>query len=1761
MVVVQLSLILCGVLIPACYAKDYWYAVTPNVFRLNHEETVVVGVLGNTENKNVQIKLLLGDVIIAQGQAYVKGQDNSDTITMKVTAENVIQYQELAGPKKKDQKPTHVTMVADFPDGSQSSREIVIGYKSGYLIVQTDKPLYTPREDVNVRVLAMDESLKPILDQNVYIDIRTPSSDVAGGAEVMTVDRKTFTGSKTGFYRHKFSLPPYPQIGEWTIRAYLPGKYDTETIVPFEVKEFVLPTFGVKITSSDEYILEDMEEVKVKIDATYVYGKKVQGSAGLQFSIVEDNGAKNEVFTKTRNDLINGLTEFTIDVGDLIDARGGGFPENARLLLEADVIEDATGKEEKSSEDFLVFTKSPFRFDLSRSKNTYRPGMSYYLKIDMTFVNGRTAAKQRIKIRYYEENEEKQMAKDEYITNDKGQLMEPVSTGNHQQQLHFHVHPIDYPGEATDFHVKPYNGNNQMVVEKVERDNAPFIRAYTNMNPVNQFTGIMMMIVSRGEIVYNKFNVPTNEINMRMENDIPQKISPGARLLAFYVDTNGDAIVADSTKFAVDPMCRGEPLTLKTEETTLDPGATGKLTVTGPSDMWVGFNIMDKALLLLNSDNILKHDTIFQALDSHDLGCGAGSGMNAEEIFKNAGLTILTNANADQAALRRTSEHCDKAKRRRRRSASPLKCHPKMHNCCEIGELLADGLLEWKDNQLDHRNIVVDLNPREDCMAKAMAIRRKKHITHECITSIYKFCLEKLASELRDQGLEGRSIFADDEQYKKDVNALIELGSFLTKRSNFETSFFFEEHQLSQGGPLKRSVKFRDSITEWSVQAIGLSATEGACIAESVDVKTFKKFFIQLDLPYKATRFERFNIKATVFNYNDQRQRASVYLKGADGLCYGTSPGKNSPRTLVELEPNSAKTLSFSVIPLVAGDIPVTVSAFVSSNTSGKADVIEKKLHVVNEGIMETKQIHVCLDPNNQMEACRNSPQVTANDPVHGDRPARTYNLDLALPKTALTGTGSATAYVESNIMDAVVATLLDGVDKMFTEPKYCGEQTMIMTAPIVYGMHYLKQTGQETAENEQQGTAWIKIGISREISEFQKIDGSYGAWQHWPTSLWLTAFVAKVFCQAEKVVDGVVVKESLQRTLNYIANNQKGTGYFVDNNPVIHKEMQGVLGQGDRKEDPSLTSFVLIALQECPERTEPVQDAVSNAQSYLEVLPAGNFQNKYLLAITTYALALSNSKHKGTFKNLLLEAVTERENMMYWSDHDGNEATAADVETTAYALLAFLKFDDIRTSGKIVTWLTGQRKAIGVWYTTQDTVVALQALAEYSVRTYNREVNLDIEIRNDQTLHKVSVTNDNALLQKVIPELLVKGTNNQFKVTVSGSGTARMNIELRWNRKALPNEKCYFDVSPIEINEVNPAFAGSSKDRFLIKDQPCNVCGRCPGDDIDNENEGIDYNDVDDAIHNRRKKREADVETPQKCVTFEVKTVDDDKSLMSIVKVNLETDVKAIEDDFKELMTNGVIDRYEMPEDGKSFVIFYINEISQVPRKFIFRLEDNFQGSTVSRQPATVVVYDYYKPEKKCIKPYGIGDNHGQEVGFRCDENNDQCECLQSQCSSPVDEELFDYTVKFSKLSRDKKAQTTKPTDMVANYACNLEKANFVYKVTIEETTFDAKVNMRYATAVIDSVILAGKENQNPDDEITLEWKLMCKHPDLKVGKTYYIVGKDPTIYNGDNNAKEPRYELMGTTLVIDPSFKPILRTVMNRFENQMADNQGCQD
>ncbi|KAH3898480.1 hypothetical protein DPMN_022713 [Dreissena polymorpha] len=66
--------------------------------------------------------------------------------------------------------------------------------------------------------------------------------------------------------------------------------------------------------------------------------------------------------------------------------------------------------------------------------------------------------------------------------------------------------------------------------------------------------------------------------------------------------------------------------------------------------------------------------------------------------------------------------------------------------------------------------------------------------------------------------------------------------------------------------------------------------------------------------------------------------------------------------------------------------------------------------------------------------------------------------------------------------MGEPINCVLEGVDKMFHEPIGCGEQNMIRTAPIVYGMYFLKQTGTMEAKHEDSGTTKMRNGITRQL-------------------------------------------------------------------------------------------------------------------------------------------------------------------------------------------------------------------------------------------------------------------------------------------------------------------------------------------------------------------------------------------------------------------------------------------------------------------------------------------------------------------------------------------------------------------------------------------------------------------------------------------------------------------------------------------------------
>lgn len=94
----------------------------------------------------------------------------------------------------------------------------------------------------------------------------------------------------------------------------------------------------------------------------------------------------------------------------------------------------------------------------------------------------------------------------------------------------------------------------------------------------------------------------------------------------------------------------------------------------------------------------------------------------------------------------------------------------------------------------------------------------------------------------------------------------------------------------------------------------------------------------------------------------------------------------------------------------------------------------------------------------------------------------------------------------------------------------------------------------------------------------FRKPNGSFSAFRNRGSSVWLTAFVAKVFCRASPFfTDSETFREASADAVDWLLTKQGREGSFEETKPILHKSLLG--GVKGRK---ALTAFVTLALDEC---------------------------------------------------------------------------------------------------------------------------------------------------------------------------------------------------------------------------------------------------------------------------------------------------------------------------------------------------------------------------------------------------------------------------------------------------------------------------------------------------------------------------------------------------------------------------------------------------
>ncbi|RVE75125.1 hypothetical protein OJAV_G00013740 [Oryzias javanicus] len=598
-----------------------------------------------------------------------------------------------------------------------------------------------------------------------------------------------------------------------------------------------------------------------------------------------------------------------------------------------------------------------------------------------------------------------------------------------------------------------------------------------------------------------------------------------------------------------------------------------------------------------------------------------------------------------------------------------------------------------------------------------------------------------------------------------------------TVRTNFPETWIWDLVSVGSSGSTSLEKTVPDTITKWAAGAFCVSPA-GFGVAPNVGLTAFQPFFVSLSLPYSVVRGEVFTLKATVFNYLPKCIMVKVTLSNSDQFTFKNCDG--CVYSSVCLCGEESKTFSWIVTPTALGDVTLKVSAeaqrsrkkcgneAVTVPTEGRIDTVINALLVEAEGLPQMVSHNVFLCP--------------ANGPV-------SKNISLEIPEDFVSGSERASVSVVGDLMGRAMKNL----DKLLAMPYGCGEQNMLLFAPNIFILDYLNSTGQLKDSTLKTAVGYLESGYQRELN-YKHDDGSYSAFGMSDPSgnTWLTTFVMKSFNAAKEYI--FVDPKSIEDARTWLSGLQKPDGCIDSVGKLFHNGMKG--GVSD---DVSLTAYVAAAMLELDgNATDPV---VQNCLNCLERATEGNITNLYTIALMAYTFTLAGDEDmRSNLITLLDQLSTNEGGSIHWK-RDGASDTDLDsveVEMTSYVLLALLSGPSLPDFGLdyaagIVRWLAQQQNPFGGFSSTQDTVVALQALAKYASATYSPEGSTTVTVTSAGGLNKqFTVNKENRLLYQ---EESLSEIPGEYTIKAEGQSCVLAQISLFYNIPP-PSDFSAFQIS-----------------------------------------------------------------------------------------------------------------------------------------------------------------------------------------------------------------------------------------------------------------------------------------------------------------------------------------------------------------------------
>uniref|UniRef100_T1IN02 CD109 antigen n=1 Tax=Strigamia maritima TaxID=126957 RepID=T1IN02_STRMM len=1261
--------------------------------------------------------------------------------------------------------------------GTVFANETNLEFSSRFLtvLIQTNRPVYNRLQIVRFRIILITTDLKPYTDP-VEVSILDPNGFVM---------RRWFSAySNVGTVTLHFTLPSDPVQGYWTILVTAQNQEEKKLIL---VEKYWPARFEVNV-NLPTFLLDSDRFIRGSIQANYTYMySPVMGNATVQLSVQPNRYTYNVKPEKTvvMEEYVpwfNGTYDFFFSVDRLLHS----VPQLDGTLVKVEAfVFDKFMEMQNSGFAMASITNSSIslRF-LGSSAKVFKPGMPFETLVavsyhDLVPLPLRKIGNSRLEVvttATMRSGSRVQLAPYNERIYDSGVFKIKFTPPFDATMLAIRAIYSDIEGDrvTAETVAVTYFSPDRRYMHVYTSTNNPKIGEYiifhvrTNFY-VKSFHYLILakdIIVTSGEEIMETVTQKIKTFAVPVSGEM----APSCRIVVYHVAKDRE-IISDSLTVPIDAVSRYE---IKME---LNPykdktGETIELRVSGDSGAFFGVSVMDAETFKLQGGNELSPALVSEMMHTFDNDYKrlnkmlwtsregepdkrayyqtTNYGVDNNRTFNMAGLVVFTDANITQLP-----DLCFK-------ELGLFSC---MDGNCYRSDQKCNGKWECPTG-FDEADCGVDIAAIN---LKDFRLTRKNHM---------------------------------DRFYDPDYGdwAWISFNLAPEGRERFPI------------GPVPRRP------AKWILNAISMSREHGlAIISQPYQFEGSRPFFITVEMPSICTRGEQIGIRVQVFNLQPFETYVMLELPSSphyrfvhvesEGMVKSYNPRTSSGdhQHLIWVHAHKSVTVHFPIVPTHIGSFNVSIEAF----THVGRDRVMKQLTVEPDGMQQILHTSMILDLKNQPLVIKFLDVNVTETPIVPYQRWLRYNFESPRAYVSLVGDVVGPAFLKTPVNTQV----------LLRRPDRSAEMQTFNFAANLWTLHYLRLTNQLQMPKAKEVFKHLNVYYAW-IMAYMKPDGSFVMWRGFEPSVWLTQFVVRTFQQARfpdwefyLYIDPNIIKQSVSWLLGH--QTYEGSFYETTLYPLDRKMDPRIKRFKDVSDyhlgNVSLTAQVLITLCEVNDLPGQLRMQVANARlkaaQYLERVLT-SLEDPYEVAITTYALTRASSVDAELGFNILDGMKREQEGMVYWSREEAplvgiitenqrpyiqprlpQKFDAMNVEATSYALLVYVLKGGIgMIQEEIVRWLNTMRMSDGGFISTQDTIIAMQALTEYTFRERLRDItDMDVSLESSASpgLSRVLHIDVNNLAQ--LQRMEIPNVWGHVQVFGRGSGLAILQMDVQYSIDYVP--------------------------------------------------------------------------------------------------------------------------------------------------------------------------------------------------------------------------------------------------------------------------------------------------------------------------------------------------------------------------------------